>query len=87
MLVDSSSRLHLAGITHAVSVRIVPEGETVEFLAAQHAVAVVVQRGQRVVPRIPEQPESLTPPNMESAEIHAFPECARIVDEPTRRGN
>ena len=51
-------RPHLAGVAHAATVRVVPQREPPELVAAQLAVAVVVESRERVVAGFPEQPES-----------------------------
>jgi hypothetical protein len=51
-------RVDLTGLRHAIDIRVAPHGESDEFVAAQNAVPVVVERAQRVIAAIPEQPES-----------------------------
>src|SRR5947207_3350400 len=55
---EMGQRPHFVGIADAVAVGVHPYRQPVQFLAAQYAVAIVVQRAQRLVTMLPEGPET-----------------------------
>src|ERR1041385_237252 len=59
-------RFHFPRFAHAVAVRVVPEGEALQLVPPQHAVVVVIKRGQRVITVLPENPEGHIAHQLES---------------------
>jgi len=55
--VPLGERSHLACVRDAIVIHIVPQRETIELVAAQGAVAIVVERAQRLIAVVPEQQE------------------------------
>src|SRR6516164_7084425 len=73
-------RADFAGLADAIAVCVVPDGEAVEFLAAEDAIAVVVQAAQGLVAIVPEAPEGDIAEELQAGGDLA--DLVRIVDEP-----